>query len=365
VRVGILGGGQLGRMLALAGIPLGIGFDVLEPGPDAPAAALARHVVADYDDPEGLRRLAAACDVVTYEFENVPVDAARALARDVPVLPPPDALEAAQDRRTEKALFDRVGIPVHRYATVASAKELADALEHVGLPAILKTRRAGYDGKGQVVVRGVDDPAEVWGRVGGEPSIVESLVDFDRELSILGVRSGVGEIRFYPLIENHHRAGILRLSLAPAPAVTAALQAAAEAAAARVMEELGYVGVLAIELFQVGDRLLANEMAPRVHNSGHWTIEGAETSQFEQHVRAVAGLPLGSTAVRGYSAMLNLLGTTPDSTAVLSIPGVHLHVYGKAPRPGRKLGHVTVRADDPMDLRDRIALLERLIDRPG
>ena len=364
MRVGIVGGGQLGRMLALAGVPLNLSFAVLDPDERAPARAVARHVVAGYDDPEGLRRLARESDVVTYEFENVPVEAARALARDVPVFPPPRALEAAQDRLAEKSLFERVGIPVHRYAAVATADELARSLEGVGLPAVVKTRRFGYDGKGQAVVRRVDDPAEVWRNVGGRPSIVESLVDFDRELSVLAVRSREGEARFYPLVENHHRAGVLRLSLGPAPNLSSELQAAAEAYAARVMEALDYVGVLAIELFQVGDALLANEMAPRVHNSGHWTIEGAETSQFEQHLRAVAGLPLGSTEARGYSAMLNLLGAVPDATAMLSVAGSHLHLYGKEARPGRKLGHVTLRADDQSTLEEGTALLERLLGGP-
>jgi 5-(carboxyamino)imidazole ribonucleotide synthase len=365
VRVGIVGGGQLGRMLALAGIPLNLSFEVLDPDERAPARTVAHHIACAYDDPGGLRRLAAASDVVTYEFENVPVQAAHALAHEVPVLPPPRALEAAQDRLLEKSLFERVGIPVHRYAAVATADELSRALDSVGLPAVVKSRRFGYDGKGQIVVRRVDDPAEIWQRAGGHPSIVESLVDFDRELSVLAVRTREGEAGFYPLVENHHRDGILRLSLAPAPALTVELQAAAEAYAARVMEALDYVGVLAIELFQVGDALLANEMAPRVHNSGHWTIEGAETSQFEQHLRAVTGLPLGSTELRGHSAMVNLLGAVPDPTAMLSVAGTHLHVYGKDARPGRKLGHVTVRADDEARLREGLSLVERLVDGPS
>jgi 5-(carboxyamino)imidazole ribonucleotide synthase len=362
VRIGILGGGQLGRMIGLAGIPLGMSFSFLDPSPSAPASAVGRQLVGSYDDPEGLRALAAASEAITYEFENVPVAAARALAARTPVYPAPEALEAAQDRLTEKALFERVGIPVHRYTSIASAGELEDAVEHVGLPAMVKTRRLGYDGRGQAVLRGVDDPAQVWRSVGEQPSLVESLVDFDRELSVLAVRNREGEARFYPLVENHHRDGILRLSIAPAPGVTPELQATAEAYAARVMDELGYVGVLAIELFQVGDRLLANEMAPRVHNSGHWTIEGSETSQFENHLRALAALPLGSTRSVGLSAMLNAIGVLPDAAAVLSVPESHLHLYGKSERPGRKLGHVTVRADEPEVLDERVSLLERVLD---
>lgn len=362
MRIGILGGGQLGQMLGLAGIPLGLSFSFLDPAPGAPASTVGTHLVGPYDDPEGLRALAAESDVVTYEFENVPVASARALASSIPVFPPPEALEAAQDRLAEKAMFERVGIPVHRYTSIANARELEDAVEHVGLPAMVKTRRLGYDGRGQAVLRGVDDPAEVWRSVGERPSLVESLVDFDRELSILAVRNREGEGRFYPLVENHHRDGILRLSIAPAPDVTPELQSTAEAYAARVMDELGYVGVLAIELFQVGDRLLANEMAPRVHNSGHWTIEGSPTSQFENHLRAVAGLPLGSTRSPGHSAMLNAIGTVPDAAAVLSVPEAHLHLYGKSERPGRKLGHVTVRADEPDILEERLSLLERVLE---
>lgn len=349
-------------MLALAGLPMGFQSVVLDPTPGAPAAAVAEQIVGSYDDASGLDRLAAETDVVTYEFENVPVEALRALAGRVPIAPPPDALEAGQDRLAEKTLFERVGFPVHRFTAVASADELREAIGQVGLPAMVKTRRLGYDGKGQVVLHRVDDPAEVWRAVGERPSLVESLVDFDRELSILGVRNRDGELRFYPLVENHHREGILRLSIAPAPGLDVELQAAAEAQAAKVMEALDYVGVLAIELFQVGDRLLANEMAPRVHNSGHWTIEGAQTSQFENHLRAVAGLPLGSTRPLEYSAMLNIVGRMPDPSTVLSVSGAHLHLYGKQERPGRKIGHITVRAQDRDVLGERIALLERLLD---
>lgn len=355
--IGILGGGQLGRMLALAGYPLGLRFRVLDPAPDAPAAHLAEHVAGRYDDPAALERFVQGANLVTYEFENVPVDATRWLAERVPVLPPPQALETAQDRLFEKQCFQQLDIPTAPFLPVNSRSDLDMAIEQIGLPAVLKTRRLGYDGKGQVVLRTPDDARQAWTLLGGVPLILEGFVPFDRELSILAVRSRTGAMTFYPLVENHHQEGILRLSLAPAPDLSPGLQAQAECYAARVLEALDYAGVLAIELFQVGDRLLANEMAPRVHNSGHWTIEGAEASQFENHLRAVLGLPLGSTAPRGVSAMLNLIGSMPDPAAMLAHPGVHLHLYGKAPRPGRKLGHITLVDTDPQRLRARLDAL--------
>ena len=359
--IGVLGGGQLGRMLALAGYPLGLRFRFLDPAPDAPAGHLAEHIASRYDDPAILERFVQGVDLVTYEFENVPVEAARWLAAQVPVLPPPQALETAQDRLNEKQCFQRLDIPTAPFLPVNSRADLDAAVERIGLPAVLKTRRLGYDGKGQAVLHTPDDAPQAWALLGGVPLILEGFVPFDRELSILAVRSRTGSLAFYPLVENHHREGILRLSLAPAPELTPGLQAQAERYAARVLETLDYAGVLAIELFQVGDRLLANEMAPRVHNSGHWTIEGAETSQFENHLRAVLGLPLGSTASRGVSAMLNLIGTVPHRAAVLAHPGAHLHLYGKTPRPGRKLGHIALLDTDPPRLRARLDALRQAL----
>jgi 5-(carboxyamino)imidazole ribonucleotide synthase len=358
--VGVLGGGQLGRMLALAGYPLGLRFRFLDPSPQAPAGHLAELISANYDDLRALERFVTGLDLVTYEFENVPAATARFLANHIPVYPPPEALEAAQDRLAEKTLFRRVGIPVPEFAPVHSLPDLETALEQVGLPAVLKTRRLGYDGKGQFVLRKQEDAARAWEAIGGPPLLLEGFIRFERELSILAVRSKDGESRFYSLVENHHQDGILRLSLAPAPNLTPELQTQAEAYATRVLEALGYVGVLAIELFQSDGRLLANEMACRVHNSGHWTIEGAETSQFENHLRAICGLPLGATTPRGCSAMLNLIGVTPEPREVLAIPEAHLHLYGKLARPGRKLGHVTVRADNRQTLEARVAQLRFL-----
>jgi 5-(carboxyamino)imidazole ribonucleotide synthase len=356
IRLGIVGGGQLGRMLALAALPLDVRCVTLDPAIDSSASQVAPSIVGPYEDHEALARLAAQVDVLTYEFENVPVEAARFAEERVPVLPPPAALEASQDRIAEKTLFDAVGLPVPPYAAVDSFATLEQALATIGVPAVLKTRRLGYDGKGQAVIRDPLLAEDAWRSIGGMPSIVEGFVGFDRELSIVAARGRDGAFASYPLVENMHRDGILRRTRAPAPGVTGALEATAEAHARSVMDELGYVGVLAIELFQVGETLLGNEFAPRVHNTGHWTIEGAETSQFEQHVRAVCGLPLGSTTLRGLSAMVNLIGDVPPTDAVAAIPGAHLHLYGKSPRPGRKLGHVTVRADDP-------EALERSLER--
>ncbi|MGI9111993.1 MAG: 5-(carboxyamino)imidazole ribonucleotide synthase [Gaiellaceae bacterium] len=329
--VGVIGGGQLGRMLALAGIPLGLSFRFLDPAPDAPAGEVGELLVGAYEDPALLDRLADGAAAVTYEFENVPVEA----ARRVGALPDARALEACQDRLIEKRLFRRLGIPTAPL----------DA-EVTSFPALLKTRRLGYDGKGQ---------RRVETRPGFDPGhLLEGLVPFDRELSLIAVRGAGGETAFYPLIENIHSEGILRSSSAPA---AAAPQAQAEDYATRLLDELGYVGVLALELFDLGGDLVANELAPRVHNTGHWTIEGAETSQFENHLRAILGLPLGSTAPRGEVVMLNLIGELPDPAALLAHRGVHVHHYGKEPRPGRKLGHVTML--DPV--RETISALSDLV----
>ena len=358
MRVGIVGGGQLGRMLALAGYPLDIRCTTLDPARDSPASQVAPSIVGAYDDRQALARLADGADVVTYEFENVPVEAARFLVELAPVFPPAEALETAQDRMREKELFDDVGLPTAPHEAVATPEELRAAVGRVGTPAVLKSRRLGYDGKGQAVIHDAVLAEDAWRAIGEVPAILERLVRFDRELSIIGARGRDGSVAFYPLVENHHREGILRLSVAPAPDLTPGLQAHAESRARAVMDRLEYVGVMAIELFQVGDELLGNEMAPRVHNSGHWTIEGAETSQFENHLRAVTGMPLGSTVARGSCAMVNLIGTVPDAAAVAAVKGAHLHLYGKEPRPGRKLGHVTIVGSEPGSIDP--ALLEAL-----
>ena len=357
--IGILGGGQLGYMLALAGYPLGLHFRFLDPSPEAPVGRIAARVTVPFDDRKALEKFAGGLELVTYEFENVPVESARFLEKLVPVLPTPAALEVAQDRLTEKQLFQKLGIPTTEYAAPKVGEDLELPARKLTYPIIIKTRRLGYDGKGQWILRNAEGLAAASEELPKVPLILERFVPFTREISVIAARSRSGEIAIYPLVENHHRDGILRLSLAPAPGVAPATQRAAEQAARSILEELKYIGVLAIEFFDVDGKLLANEMAPRVHNSGHWTIEGALTSQFENHLRAVAGLPLGSTAPLGCSAMVNLIGELPDTSDVLRVTDAHLHLYGKTARPGRKLGHVTLRAVTSD------ALTARLRDLPG
>lgn len=362
--IGILGGGQLGYMLALAGYPLGLRFRFLDPSPEAPVGRIAPRVTGDFSDRAALEKFAHGLEVVTYEFENVPVDAVQFLAKKVSVFPPPGALEAAQDRLREKQLFEKLGIATTEFASVPVAYDLDVAVKKVGLPAVVKTRRMGYDGKGQWLLATPEDVASAKGALPKQACIAERFIRFTRELSVIAVRAKSGETAFYPLVENHHRGGILRLSLAPATGVTPEIQKAAEDAACKVLETLNYVGVLAIEFFECDGKLLANEMAPRVHNSGHWTIEGAVTSQFENHLRAICGLPLGATTAIGASAMINLIGEVPESAQVLAIPSAHLHLYGKEPRPGRKLGHVTLRAPSFDQLTARFPSLPAFFQRP-
>lgn len=357
--VGVVGGGQLARMLALAGAPLGLSFVFLDPAPDPCAAALGEHLCGAYDDPEQLAELASRADVVTYEFENVPEASIRFLADHVTVFPSAAPLAVARDRLEEKQLFRQLGIATPPFATVDTLADLERAVQTIGLPAVLKTRTLGYDGKGQYVLRQSDDVAIAWESLGGVPLILEGFVSFQREISIIGVRSRNGKSAFYPVAENVHRDGILRLSRSR-PNDPSAAQA--RHYLERLLDRLDYVGVLALELFQVGDSLLANEMAPRVHNSGHWTIEGAVTSQFENHLRAVLGLPLGSTAATGFAAMVNFIGELPAAADVLTVPGAHLHIYGKEPRPGRKIGHATVCAASERELAPGLETLLQLVE---
>lgn len=348
--VGILGAGQLARMMAVAGVPLGLRFALLDPAADACAGQVAPLRVGDYADQAALAAFADAVDVATFDFENVPADSAAALAGQVPVFPSPDALAVAQDRLAEKTLFRELGIPVPAFAAIDTRADLDAALAQVGTPCILKTRRLGYDGKGQFRIASAADADAAWDALGAQAAsvglIAEAFVPFQREVSVVAVRGRDGEFRTWPLTENWHVHGVLSASLAPAQA-DAALEQAAVAHARALAERLQYVGVFALELFCRDGELLANEMAPRVHNSGHWTIEGAETSQFENHLRAVLGLPLGSTRMRGHACMLNWIGAMPDATPVLAQPGGHWHDYGKEPREGRKVGHATLREDTP------------------
>ena len=363
MKVGILGGGQLGLMLAQAARGLGVETLVLDPAADAVAGQVTRHLAKDWLDPGALDAL-AACDVVTYEFENVPSEAVGKLAGRVPVRPAPEALVLSGDRLLEKRFFRELGIEPAPFAEIGSRVELECAVADVGLPVVLKTRRFGYDGKGQVVVRSADELDPAWSKLGGEDLILEGFVPFERELSVAAVRGRDGEIRFWPPAENHHVDGILHISRAPATNVPPAFLAEAERGLRAILAKLDYVGVLVVELFALSDRWLANEMACRVHNSFHWTIEGAATSQFENHIRAVAGLPLGDTSARGHAAMVNLVGTLPDLSALASEREITVHDYGKLPRAGRKLGHVTAVADSCSELEARIRrILEVAGDR--
>ncbi len=361
MRLGILGGGQLGLMLAEAASLVGVSCTLLDPSGDAPAGRAGELLEGAYDDPGMLATLARTCDVATYEFENVPVAAARRLAELIPTYPPPVALEVAQDRLSEKSMFERLGIATPGFAPVDGIDDLRGAVEALGLPVVLKTRRGGYDGKGQAVLHTDADLDAAWESLGGVPLLAEEHVAFERELSILAV-AGADGTAVYPIVENTHVEGILRRSVAPAPDLSELATAQAERAVRGILRELDYRGVIALELFQVGNDVLANEMAPRVHNSGHWTIEGATTSQFENHVRAVVGLPLGSTDMSGTAGMVNCVGSMPDPSAIDAVADAHLHDYGKAPRPGRKLGHVTVTAADRPTLDARLHRLDEAIE---
>jgi 5-(carboxyamino)imidazole ribonucleotide synthase len=350
MKIGIIGAGQLGRMLALAGYPLGLRFVFLDQSADAPGAQVGRIIPGAFDDAEKLAELAQEVDVVTFDVENVPVSAVEPIAAQKPFLPPVNALGASQDRLHEKTLFRQLKIPTPPFMAVDSIEDLRAAVAQIGLPGVLKTRRLGYDGRGQFYLRKSADIETAWQTLGTVPLIYEGFVNFTREVSIIGVRSTRGETLFYPLSANTHSEGILRYSVAPYRSVS--LQKQAETYMRKLLKHLDYAGVLTIEFFVQGGKLIANEMAPRVHNSGHWTIEGAQTSQFENHVRAILGLPLGSTRPNGHSAMMNFIGSIPELGNILRVSGVHFHSYGKEPRPNRKLGHCTVNAPSPA-ARDR------------
>ncbi|HHN78092.1 MAG TPA: 5-(carboxyamino)imidazole ribonucleotide synthase [Phycisphaerales bacterium] len=396
-QVAVLGGGQLGRMLGHAGIPLGARCRFLDTHAECPASAVGDVVHEGFEIGEHLDRFAEGVRVVTYEFENVPVEVAEYLAGRAEVRPPPRSLEVARDRMRERELFNRLGIATPRWAAVDSLDSIGEMLDGFPLPAILKTRRMGYDGKGQARITSIDDARGAWESIGGSPvsneprarargaieetpracargssedrsgvvpAILDEMIPFRRELSIVAVRSIAGETMCYPPVENVHVNGILTRSVAPAPGVDDATRAEMERAARAIADDLGHVGVLAVEFFETTDgRLLANEFAPRVHNTGHWTIEGARTSQFENHLRAILGMPLGSTAMAagGHAAMVNIIGDWPAREKLLAIPGLHLHDYDKTPKPGRKLGHVTIVEADTDSLLEKVRLIEEIV----
>lgn len=345
--IGILGGGQLGRMLALAAARLGLKCHVFSPDPASPAFDVVHRVTcADYADTSALDRFAEDVDVVTYEFENVPAESAAFLSARRPVLPDPHVLAVTQDRLAEKRFVQDLGIATARFAEVDDPAMLAPALAAIGRPAVLKTRRFGYDGKGQVLLREAADPARAWDEVGHQPCILEAFVRFEREISVVAARDRAGRVACFDVTENEHRDHILKISRVPA-AVSPAVEAEALAIAGKIAAAFGYVGVLAVEMFVVaegaGHAVLVNEIAPRVHNSGHWTLDGASASQFEQHIRAVAGWPIAVPRRHGRIEMVNLIGAeVAEAAAWLEVPGAAVHLYGKGTvRPGRKMGHVT------------------------
>jgi 5-(carboxyamino)imidazole ribonucleotide synthase len=345
--IGILGGGQLGRMLAMAAARLGLRCQVFSPDPDSPAFDVVLNgTCAEYADVEALELFANDVDLITYEFENVPAAAAMILAARRPVLPDRKILETTQDRLAEKDFVKRLGIGTADYADVSSAVTLRAAMSRIGLPAVLKTRRFGYDGKGQAIIRDGDDPDEIWDNLGTRSAILEAFIPFACEVSVIAARSADGHVECFDVTENEHRDHILKISRAPAE-ISDGLAGQALAIAEKIANALNYVGVLAVEMFVVqgqgGPQVLVNEIAPRVHNSGHWTLDGASISQFEQHIRAIAGWPLAKPVRHGPVTMTNLIGADIDDYEHwLTIPGATVHLYGKgAPRPGRKMGHVT------------------------
>jgi 5-(carboxyamino)imidazole ribonucleotide synthase len=358
-RVGIVGAGQLGRMLALAGYPLGVRCLFLDRGADTPGAQVAPSLIGDLEDPALLAELASRSDVVTFDWENIAGGALKPLEHITRIRPPRAALEVSQDRLSEKALFTRLKIPVAAHRAIDSREELLQATKKIGLPGVLKTRRLGYDGKGQYVLRMAADIDAAWQAIGGAGLIYEKFQEFSRELSLVGARSAGGQAVFYPLSCNTHGDGILRYSIAPF--ANARLEHSARGYLQRIMNALDYIGVLTIEFFVVQGRLIANEMAPRVHNSGHWTIEGCVTSQFENHLRAVCDMPLGSTRALGHTAMINFLGGMPDRERLLAIDGLAYHDYGKTPRPGRKLGHCTILKRLPKERNEALSNTLKLI----
>ena len=359
--VRIVGAGQLGRMLALAGYPLGIRSVFLDPDVDSSGGQVGPVLVGAIDDAGCMRELAGEVDVVTFDIENVPVQALEAVGSMARISPPPPALAVAQDRLSEKQLFEAIGIPTAPYVTVAGTDDLAAIGTQLGWPVVLKARRLGYDGRGQRLVRSAEDLEAAWRDLGRVPAIAEAWIGFDREVSLIGVRGADGSTAFYPLAENVHDDGILRST--SAPYLDDELQRDAESCLDAILQRFDYCGVLTVEFFVADGRLVANEIAPRVHNSGHWTIEGAETSQFENHLRAVLGLPLGSTKAVGHAYMINLLGEIPDREMLLKIPGLHLHDYGKSPRPLRKLGHCTLVGSERTTVLERAASIRALITR--
>ncbi|GKT12578.1 MAG: 5-(carboxyamino)imidazole ribonucleotide synthase [Thiomicrorhabdus sp.] len=351
-KIGVLGAGQLGRMLAIAGYPLGQKFGFYGTSDSEPSALLG-HMYKQSDDVDSLAKLVEFADVITYESENTDVEMVREIAKTTPIYPAEKSLYISQHRGREKGMFDQLSIPCAPYQIVDSLESLKIAVEEVGLPAVLKTTTEGYDGKGQFVLREETQIEQAWVEIGGRELVLEGFIDFQRELSMVAVRNANNEHVYYPLVQNVHHEGILRYTIAPARKVSEEVQKQAEAYMQSLLDELDHVGVLTLELFETVDGLVANEIAPRVHNSGHWTIEGAMTSQFENHIRAITGLPLGETTPRQpLAAMINIIGETGPVEKILKMPKAFLHLYDKEERKGRKLGHINVMAETEEELFD-------------
>ena len=358
--IGILGGGQLARMMALAGYPLGFNFVFFDPKASACAGQVGSLTVGDYSNEVAIEEFCQQVDYVTLDFENVPVETLRQIAKKKPVFPSPDVLAIAQDRLLEKQFCHSIGVPTAEFEPINGLSELKFAARKYDFSAILKTRRMGYDGKGQFLIKSEQDIQQIPDDVFDNDLILEGMVRFEREVSVIVARTPSGDIKTWPLCENKHKEGILTTTMVPAKPHD--LDDKAFEYAVKMAESLQYVGVMVVEFFQTKDQVMVNEFAPRVHNSGHWTIEGAHTSQFENHLRAGLGLPLGDTGMKGMAAMLNWIGAFPEKLHELTDVGLYWHIYGKAPRPGRKIGHATLTASDPQQLHDKIL---QLVNRLG
>ncbi|SFV87423.1 Phosphoribosylaminoimidazole carboxylase ATPase subunit [hydrothermal vent metagenome] len=358
MKIGVLGAGQLGRMLAIAGYPLNHQFGFSGSSNDEPSALLGHMFIGD----DSVDSLVNFADVITYESENTDVEIVKAISKTTPVYPSEKSLFITQHRGREKALFNQLNIPCAPYQMVSSEQDLKDAVSMIGLPAILKTATEGYDGKGQFLMRDKSQIAEAWTSMNGVDAILEGFVTFKRELSLIAVRDINNNHKYYPLVENTHHDGILRLTIAPAQTIDAEVQKTAEYYMQTLLDEMNHIGVLTIELFETDNGLVVNEMAPRVHNSGHWSIEGANTSQFENHIRAITNQPLGDTTpTHLFSAMVNIIGEIGDIDTVLKLPNAHLHLYDKTERTDRKLGHINITANSEQELNNTIERLQEFL----